>query len=390
VQQASATTLTIDGRELLAFTGCNYLALAWHPAVQRALHDGLARYGLTTSSSRETTGNTTLHDELDASVARFCGAEAAAVVPEGFAANLAMAQTLAARGVRTAVIDERSHRSLRTAAEAAGLRVVLSPHLDHTGALRLLRECAGDDGTTVAFLTDGVFTADGSMAPAREVLAALPEGATLVVDDCHGLFAMGPGARGTLAHLSVLTRADADTGGAWRLRDERDVARLVITSTMAKGLGCYGGFVAGSAEFIATLRRHAGAYIGTTPAPPPMAAAALEALRVIDREPGLLASLARNVQHTREVFTRLGLPVPVEPSPIFYFTLAPAGLMERLRDDMLAAGLFVPLIEYPGAAEARYFRVTVNASHTPEQIERLGRELARCLPRSAVVLSRAV
>ncbi|QYU69149.1 aminotransferase class I/II-fold pyridoxal phosphate-dependent enzyme [Leptolyngbya sp. 15MV] len=301
VTAASATTVALDGREVLAFAGCNYLGLSFHPAVHAALGAGLARYGLSTSASRETTGNTAAHDRLERDVVIHLGTADAVVVPDGYTANLALAEALARGPWRcgAAVIDRRSHRSLRAAIEVAGLRTIEYAHRDADAALAAVRAAQAEaPGRGVAIFTDGVFTSDGALAPLAELLSGLPaRGATLVVDDCHGFCTIGRGGRGALSHLGLPS----------------DDPRVAVTTTLAKGLGCHGGAIAGSQELCAAVRRFGNAYVGTTPVSPAIACAASAAL--------------------------------------------------------LGEGVLAPLIEYPGGPAACYFRLSVSSEHTPEQID---------------------
>lgn len=350
IQASSATTVTIDGREILAFGGNNYAALAHHPEVVRALCDAAATLGLTTTASRETTGNTTTHEALEKELAEFLGTEAAILTTEGYTANIALAQSLA-RDFGVALIDETSHRSIAHAVSAAGFEVVRYRHLSAPDAARLAREHAAR-GVTI--WTDTVFAADGAIAPLPALLEALGEGAgALVADDCHGFCALGPHGRGACAHFG--------------LRDPR----LCITTTLAKGLGCYGGCVAATRERVASVREHAGVYRGTTPVPPPYAHAARAAIRVMLRANGPAHRLAENTRLARAGFEAIGIALHPDPVPIMTFTLEPREFQERAHESLLRDGILAPLIEYPGGPAERYFRVTVNAAHTPEQIQRL-------------------
>jgi 8-amino-7-oxononanoate synthase len=369
IETFTATTALVEGREMIFFGGCNYLGLAHHPAVRAAVADTLGRTGLTTTASRETTGNTVAHDELEREMARFCGLESCTLLCEGYTANIALLAGLApTHGV--AIVDARAHRSLAHAAKAAGLRVAYYEHLDVSHALRLAREHASEG---VAILTDSVFAANGDVAPLTELLAGLPETGTLVVDDCHGLCVLGSSGRGAVDHFG--------------LRDER----VVVTTTLAKGLGCYGGAVLGPARRIAEVRRHANIYLGTTPTPPPIIAGARAALRVLLESDALLNRLRMNIERARGVLSGLGLPLPPEGVPIFPIMLTSAERMERASRLLWEAGVLVPLIEYPGGPGPRYFRICVNAEHTPEQIERLGWALrsAVSVADAAAPLSRA-
>lgn len=350
VSGATATHVVINGREVLSFGGCNYLGLAHHPAVLAAAVNALARFGLSTSASRETTGNTTAHDQLESALAAFLEFPGTVVVPDGYTANLAAAQALAADH-RVAVIDRRSHKSIREAVAVAGLELVEFDHLSPGSAAEMIARHAPRG---VAVFTDGVFTADGAIAPLPELLAALPgRGATLVVDDCHGFCVMGPRGAGTLSHF--------------RISDPR----VVLTTTLAKGLGCHGGVVAGPTAFVERVRARSSAYICTTPASPAIAAAAEEALAVVGREAPRLERLRHNAQRLSGGLGRLGVPIIRTPAPISAFVLPSAEQMRRLHAELMGEGILAPLISYPGGPAATYFRLSVSSEHKPEHIDRL-------------------
>lgn len=354
----SSTHARIGGRDILTFGGCGYLGLSHHPRVRAALIDALGSLGLSTSASRETTGNTLTHEALEAQLASFLNLDAAILTPEGYTANLALAQGLARR-YRVAIVDERSHRSVSHAVAAAGLEVHSYDHLSAGQAAALAARHA-DRG--VVIYTDGVFAADGSVAPADRLLTALPQrNALLIIDDCHGFGVLGDNGRGTASHFNV-----ADP-------------RLCITTTLAKGLGCYGGAIAGPGELIRDIQTHAGVYRGTTPVPPPIAAAAIAALRTVQDEPNLVENLRANVGRMREVLAVAGLRFPDPPVPIFTFMLDSAERMEAIHHALFERGILAPLIEYPGGPASRYFRLSVTAAHSFEHIDRLGRELAALL-----------
>jgi 8-amino-7-oxononanoate synthase len=347
-----------DGRTLLSFGGCNYLGLANHPAVIAAIGQATARYGLSSSASRETTGNAASHEALELELADFLGLERVLLVPDGYTANIAALQALA--GVVThALIDARAHVSLRDAAHTAGLQLLSFQHRDPrslAAALRTIRP------GRAAVLTDGVFTAHGACAPIAELLAALGPDDRLVVDDCHGLGVLGPGGQGALARLGI--------------RDQR----IVVTSSLAKGLGCAGGMVAGADATISRSVR-ATAYVCTTPIAPAMAEGTRASLAVLRADPGRVDRLAANAARLHARLGQLGLGDPVDgpPTPIAAFVIGDLPAMQRAAAALTADGLRVPLISYPNGPADAYFRVTVNAEHTPEHIDLLAAALDRRL-----------
>ncbi|HRQ72394.1 MAG TPA: aminotransferase class I/II-fold pyridoxal phosphate-dependent enzyme [Phycisphaerales bacterium] len=356
---ATATTVTTtDGRSLVSFGGCNYHGLAHHPRVVRAAQDALARFGLSASASRETTGNARPHELLERETAGFLGSESALLVPDGYTANVAAAQA-AARTHGVAILDERSHASLHDAAAAAGLHTLVHRHGDADQAAAMVAAHA-EHG--IVMMVDGVFAADGRIARLRELLAALPQDGLLIVDDCHGFLTLGQDGRGTASHLG--------------LHDPR----IALTTTLAKGLGCAGGIVAGQHCFIERARR-ATAYVCTTPTPPALAEAAREGLRVMRDEPWRLERLRDNASRLRAHAVRLGLAVCPDPTPIITFTLGTRDDMEHARATLTAAGFRVPLIDYPGGPAPTYFRLMVSSEHTPDQIDSLAAALAGAISR---------
>lgn len=361
IAASSATTVTMNGREYLAFGGCNYLGLANHPEVLAAATAGLQQFGLSTTASRETTGNATVHELLENELAAFVRQEACILTAEGYTANFAACQGLA-QTIGIALLDSHAHRSIRNAAVAAGMQVFEYEHLKIESAAWLVRQYK-DCG--IAIMTDSVFAADGAVAPLPDLLRLLPPlRSALLVDDCHGFCVLGEHGRGAISHFSL------------------DDPRVLLTTTLAKGLGCYGGAVLGRSNFIAHVRDVAAVYRSSTPIPPAIAEACRAALKSVLRDTSLIPSLRRNIGLMREELKRLSLRLPPEGVPIFTFALVSEPLMQRVHDQLLADGILAPLISYPGGPAERYFRVVVNAKHTPADIRRLGSALSKAMTSS--------
>ncbi len=357
IEQQHANRMHVNGRDLVAFAGCNYLGLAHDPRVLEAVRDATGRYGLSTSASRETSGNTPAHQELESRIASFLAGDgthgtAGLLVPDGYTANLAAAQVLAASH-HTAVIDARAHASLGDAARCAGMDVRFFGHMD---ADDLSRELASVHGPALV-MTDGVFTADGAVAPVRSIMSVLRDGDRLLIDDCHAFAVLG-GGRGLCAQLGI------------DLQSERD--RIVVTTTLAKGLGGGGGVVVGDAGLIESARRCAHAYVCTTPVSPIVACGTLAAFEILRSEPERVERLARNAGLLRlgmhaEPDGDPALPVPICARPV---TDAESG--ERIAAILRERGVFVPLMAYPGGPSPWYLRASVTSEHTARDIELLG------------------
>jgi 7-keto-8-aminopelargonate synthetase-like enzyme len=360
----SATSVIIGGRALLSFAGCNYLGLAQHPRVIEALARNLVQYGISCGASRETTGNTSAHEELEHAAARFLGCEAALLAPDGYLANLVAAQALAADH-DVALVDEKSHASLRDALIATRFRVVEYRHANAESAQRELQR-VGAANTRVALFTDGVFPAHGSIAPLRELVRILPHArSTLVVDDCHATGVLGARGRGTCEHLGLSD------------------PRVVITTTLSKAFGCFGGLIVCSRDRVRSMRERSRAYVGSSPIPPALACAGSAAIAELAADPSRLSRLRTNIARLRSRFVELGLTAPVHDLPVFPFTLDSIERMQRVHADLVASGILAPYIRYPDGMDDQrgYFRVALSAEHTDEHIDRLASALGSALRR---------
>lgn len=347
---SDATTITLrGGRSVVSFGGCNYLGLANHPEVIGAIVQGLHVYGVSSTASRETTGNAEPHELLEAELATFLGTESALLVPDGYLANIVACQGLARAGITHALLDARTHVSQTDAARTAGLRTHTFAHGSAEALASALHTIRPNNAVV---MTDGVFTADGEPAAVSGLLAALGPGDRLLIDDCHGLGVRGPGGRGSAAEHGASDQ------------------RLVITSSLAKALGCAGGVVAGSAGFIAVCHAASG-YVCTTPIAPAMAQGSRAALRVLNREPERLERLRHNAEMLRRGLRELGLLRTSEhwQSPIVAFTLQNRSDMPGIAERLLNDGYRVPLISYPGGPASDYFRVSVSSEHNESQIK---------------------
>jgi len=355
-ESATATHVTRHGDTFLTFGGCNYLGMAHRPEVIAAAQEALSTYGLSTSASRQTTGNAVPHSNLESTLSAFTGFEDALLVPDGYTANLAALQGLSAMGITNAVIDARAHASLKDAAVLARMTIQTYDHLDPDHAHRILATLS----ELAVVLTDAVFTTDGDLAPLTELLGGISDH-ILLIDDCHGFTVLGRHGRGTADHLN-LTHPN-----------------LMMTTTLVKGLGCAGGIVLGSPKHVKAARDHSTAYICTTPASPALAAGALTALELIQSRPGIHERLLKNIESTRSMLRAHGISTHNHPTPIFAFTLGSEESMLSIERSLLDQRVILPLMQYPNGPAPTYFRLSINASHTTQHITQLGQALSSAL-----------
>jgi glycine C-acetyltransferase/8-amino-7-oxononanoate synthase len=342
------------GRVLIHFSGCDYFRLSRHPAVLRAAVAGLRGSGLNVAASRLTTGNHPVYGELEARLARFFGAPAALLVSNGYVTSTVVAQALAGEFSHV-LLDERGHPALRDAALHCECPVRIFPHRSTAGLERAAGRCGPHARLLV--MTDGMFSQDGSVAPLRDYLKVLPPNATLLVDDAHGAGVLGRTGRGTPEHERIGRR------------------RLIQCVTLSKAFGAYGGAVLGSRALRQRILEHSRALVGSTALPPPLAHAALASLKMLQHGQAMRLRLHRNADSVKQALRRAGFDVPDCPGPIVAVqTTRPE--TPQLRRELLTAGIYPPLLRYPGAAQG-LFRFVISSEHTRDQLDRLIAALIR-------------
>ena len=350
LQQIDRVFVRWRGRRLLYFAGCDYYRLASHPRVLAAVRRGLKEFGLNVASSRKTTGNHALYETLERELARFFRAEQAVLVDNGYMTNLAVAQAF--KGEFThALIDSRAHGCLADAAVLLGAKVVPFAHRDASDYQRQLRGL--DAGARPIVLTDGMFAHDGSLAPLDSYVKDLPANGVLLVDDAHGAGVLGKAGQGTPSHFG--------------LRDPR----IIQTVTLSKAFGAFGGAILGPRPVAEAILAKSRCFTGATPMPLPLAAGALESLRIFKASPQLQECLHANVLWVWEKLQAGGLHLPDQPGPVLPVVPASPTEAKRLKRRLLAAGIFPPLIRYPGGSENGYFRLVISSQHTRAQLAAL-------------------
>ncbi len=350
LRPASPTEVWWRGRRWVYFGGCDYYRLSHHLHVRAAAAATLAREGLGVAASRLTTGNHPLYEELEAWLAKFLRLPRALVVDSGYAANLVVAQALAGEATH-AWLDARAHPSVRDAAALLGCRVAAFNHRDPDDLRRRLARLPRSARPVV--WTDGVFAHDGSVAPLGEYLEALPARGRLVVDDAHGLGVLGPKGRGSLEACGVADR------------------RVILTGTLSKALGGFGGVVAAEAPFLARVVARSRAFAGSTPPPLPAVAAALAAGRMIAADAALRARLRAKAVRVRAAARAAGWEAPEPDTPILAVVPRHPAETARWRRRLLARGIYPTLIQYPGGPPGGYFRFAISSEHRPEELARL-------------------
>ncbi|HXN09764.1 MAG TPA: 8-amino-7-oxononanoate synthase [Steroidobacteraceae bacterium] len=353
-QPAEPTRVRIDGRELLNFSGNDYLGLRTHPALIASAQQAMGRFGLGAGAAHLITGHSREHHALEEELADFTGRERALLFSTGYMANLGVVASLAGRH-DTVLADRLNHASLVDAVRLAGARLKRYAHADAAAAERAL------GGGARLIVTDGVFSMDGDVAPLRQLAAlAQQHGAWLIVDDAHGLGVLGTHGGGSLEEAGL---------------DARQVPILV--GTLGKAFGTFGAFAAGDAVLIEYLLQRARTYIYTTAVPAAVAAATRAALQLVRAEPWRRERLHALIARFRAAAAALALPLLPSATPIQPLLQGDAAEALRTAAQLEEQGFLVSAIRPPSVPRGTArLRITLCAAHRDEDVDALAAALA--------------
>lgn len=347
---------------LIDFSHNDYLGISQHPALRQAAIDSLTRIGFGIRAARLLGGHSEEHHALEAKLAAFKQTEAALVFPTGYAVPLGVIPAVVG-SADFIVLDRFAHACLFDAARLSGATVRVFPHQDSEAAAEHLAWIRSHHSAQARILlvTESLFSMDGDLAPLREFCDIKDRyGAWLFVDEAHATGVHGRQGRGWIDQLELNGRIEIQMG------------------TLSKALGTSGGFVAGPQSLIDLLLHRARSFLFTTATPPALAAAARQAIEIVQSPEGdqLRNQLTGN---------RLALLRQL-PASVHLQNPATAILPWILHDETRAMqtatrleekGFRVGLVRHPTVppGQAR-LRISLSANHSPAQIDGLAQALA--------------
>ncbi len=349
------------GQPILSFSSNDYLGLSSDPRLFAAASAAFSTSGFGAAASRLISGSFPEHHALEAELASFLDLPAALLFPSGYQANIGAITSLAGPD-DLIVADRLVHASLIDAFRLSRAKLAIYKHLNLDQAAHHLGRL-GAAHRRRFLVTESLFSMDGDVAPlpALAELAARYD-AALVVDEAHAFGTLGPSGRGLSAHLGC--KPD------------------VFIATLGKAFGASGAFVAGSANLRSVLSNKARSFVYTTAAPPPIAAAARAALRIIASTEG---DQLRHALTSRSAQLRTGLGLSSNPSeiatPILPLVLGDNRAALTAAETLRSSGYLLQAIRPPTVprGQAR-LRVTLSAQHTEEHIDGLLDALTSLLP----------
>jgi len=355
----------INGKKVLMFSSNNYLGLALHPKVIAKAKEALEKHGLGPGGSRFLCGNIDILDELDKETAELVGTEDAVTLPTGYMANVAVFKAIMdpiigifpyRKGEGVIFSDEFNHGSIVDGCRLSYAEKVIFRHNDLSDLEKKLKRSSLRRHKMI--VTEGVFSPWGEFAPLPEILElAKKYNAVFMVDDAHGVGAVGKTGGGAVEHFGLRGQVD------------------IVMGSFDKALGGMGGFLASGKKLAEHLRVAARPNILSSAVSGVLAGGLIEAIKICRSEEGikLRSQLSANADYLRKNFNALGFKIvgngEVPVTPVF---IGEESKSIRLADRLLEYGIYSPSFRWPAVpkGESR-IRITPMATHKKEHLDAL-------------------
>lgn len=354
--QVRGRNVVINGTPVINFGSANYLGLDSHPAVLNAAKNSLTKWGNHSGCSRIFSSHKNLV-VLEQKIAEITGAEAAMVCVNTSQTHQGAIPALFGRKDTTLFLDRYAHTSMHQAgliATAKGATLVRTDIRDLRSVENQLKQ---DNSETKVILVDGVYSMQGTVPDLRELQEVCTRTNTLLyVDDAHGIGIYG--ARG---------------GGVVEAQNLH-YKNLILAGTLQKGLGAFGGFIAGYQSLIDFLRATSRSYIFSGTIQPQAVEGALAAIAISDSDEGraLRTRLSEKSRHIRNELFQLGFQVADGDSPIISVLIGPELRTLMAGRKLFDEGLYINSVLFPATPrDEGLLRISLNANHTDEQIAHL-------------------
>jgi 5-aminolevulinate synthase len=343
-------------RDVVVWCSNDYLGQGQNPVVLQAMHEAIDQVGTGSGGTRNISGTTHHHVELEAELADLHGKEAALLFTSGYVANEATLATLA-KILPDLIIfsDAQNHASMIAGIRNGGGRKHVFRHNDLAHLEELLAASPVDAPKLVAF--ESVYSMDGDIADLKGTVAlAKRYGALTYLDEVHAVGMYGLRGAGVAERDGVMDQID------------------IIEATLGKAFGVMGGYVAGDADFIDAIRSYASGFIFTTSLPPALSAGALASVKWLKAHNELRLQHQERAETLKRRFRQAGLPVMASSVSHIVPVLVGDPVHTKLVSDMLLMdhAIYVQPINYPTVAKgAERLRFTPTPFHTDGMMDDL-------------------
>ena len=366
IEKTGSSHVVIDGKDVVTISSNNYLGLAKDPRVIAAGIAAIEKFGIGCTGSRFLNGTLSLHRTLEKNISNFLGREDSIVMSTGFQANQGTIACLLGKQ-DVAFSDRENHASIYEGCAIAPGKTLRYRHNDMDHLEHLLQKNSQVRGKLI--ITDSVFSMSGDVANLPEIVKlAKNHGASLLVDEAHGMGVLGDNGRGACEYFDV----------------EKDVD--IYVGTFSKSLGSIGGFVSTKKHIAEYIRHKASAFIFTAALPPASVAGVIEGLDILASDSKRRKLLQKNTAFIKRAFFEMGIQVNNNHVPIVPIQIGDEALtlyMNRLLfDDGIFAGVAVSPVVPPLKA---MIRTSYTSAHTKGDLDKILISFGKNLKRIGVL-----
>lgn len=351
IEGKQGTEVEMDGHHVIMLGSNAYTGLTGDERVIEAGVQAMRRYGAGCAGSRFLNGTLDLHVELEKELAEFVGKDEALCFSTGFTVNSGVIPALL--GPHDYVIcDDRDHASIVDGRRLSMAKQLRYKHNDMEDLERKLQKC--EENAVKLIVVDGVFSMEGDLCDLPKIIELKKKyGATVMVDEAHGVGVFGRQGRGVCDHFGLTDDVD------------------LIMGTFSKSLASIGGFIAADSAIIDYLRHTARTYIFSASNTPAATASALEALRILKREPERLEALWEVTNYALKRFKEEGFEIGDTQSPIIPLYVRDLEKTFAATAMAFEAGVFINPVVPPACHPTdTLVRIALMANHTHEQVDR--------------------
>lgn len=351
IEGKQGTEVEMDGHHVIMLGSNAYTGLTGDERVIEAGVEALRQYGSGCAGSRFLNGTLDLHVKLEKELSTFLGKDDALVFSTGFTVNSGVIPALL--GPHDYIIcDDRDHASIVDGRRLSMAKQLRFKHNDMADLEKKLQKCAPDSVKLI--VVDGVFSMEGDLCNLPAIVELKKKyGATLMVDEAHGIGVFGRQGRGVCDHFGLTNEVD------------------LIMGTFSKSLAAIGGFIAADSAIIDYLRHTARTYIFSASNTPAATASALKALQIMQEEPERLAALWEVTNYALKRFREEGFEIGDTESPIIPLYVRDMEKTFAATAMAFETGVFINPVVPPACHPTdTLVRIALMANHTHEQVDR--------------------
>ena len=346
-----------DGSEqpITVWCGNDYLGMGQNPAVLSAMHEAIEATGAGSGGTRNISGTTVFHKQLEAELADLHGKEAALLFTSAYIANDATLSTLPKLFPGLIIYsDALNHASMIEGVRRNGGSKRIFRHNDVEHLRELLE--ADDPNAPKLIAFESIYSMDGDFGPIEAICDLADEfGALTYIDEVHAVGMYGPRGAGVAERDRLMHRLD------------------IINGTLAKAYGVMGGYIAASYKMCDAIRSYAPGFIFTTSLAPAVAAGAAASVAFLKRSPELREQHQTQAKILKLRLKGLGLPIIDHGSHIVPVMVGDPVHTKKLSDMLLENfGIYVQPINFPTVPRGtERLRFTPSPVHGPNEMNKL-------------------